>query len=216
MMKFALVILVALAVSNPLEAYKVPSIGSGALANELQKFIDLIPLEKINAIISVYKKEDAEFQELLKYLQSSEFKLLVAEIEGFPEFIDILNYEQRAGLDAYYLVNEVNEYLHLSKLTPPFSRAKTSGIRGFLDEVEALIPLDKLKNLYQDRLKNSAVFAEFINKLKSPTAQSLLNKLCASKNFNNFLSKAKSHGVHLDVVKKHLKNVLGLNAPCIN
>lgn len=215
-MKFALVILVALAVSNPLEAYKVPSIGSGALANELQKFIDLIPLEKINAIISVYKKEDAEFQELLKYLQSSEFKLLVAEIEGFPEFIDILNYEQRAGLDAYYLVNEVNEYLHLSKLTPPFSRAKTSGIRGFLDEVEALIPLDKLKNLYQDRLKNSAVFAEFINKLKSPTAQSLLNKLCASKNFNNFLSKAKSHGVHLDVVKKHLKNVLGLNAPCIN
>lgn len=215
-MKFALVILVALAVSNPLEAYKVPSIGSGALANELQKFVDLIPLEKINAIISVYKKEDAEFQELLKYLQSSEFKLLVAEIEGFPEFIDILNYEQRAGLDAYYLVNEVNEYLHLSKLTPPFSRAKTSGIRGFLDEVEALIPLDKLKNLYQDRLKNSAVFAEFINKLKSPTAQSLLNKLCASKNFNNFLSKAKSHGVHLDVVKKHLKNVLGLNAPCIN
>lgn len=215
-MKFALVILVALAVSNPLEAYKVPSIGSGALANELQKFVDLIPLEKINAIISVYKKEDAEFQELLKYLQSSEFKLLVAEIEGFPEFIDILNYEQRVGLDAYYLVNEVNEYLHLSKLTPPFSRAKTSGIRGFLDEVEALIPLDKLKNLYQDRLKNSAVFAEFINKLKSPTAQSLLNKLCASKNFNNFLSKAKSHGVHLDVVKKHLKNVLGLNAPCIN
>lgn len=215
-MKFALVILVALAVSNPLEAYKVPSVGSGALANELQKFVDLIPLEKINAIISVYKKEDAEFQELLKYLQSSEFKLLVAEIEGFPEFIDILNYEQRVGLDAYYLVNEVNEYLHLSKLTPPFSRAKTSGIRGFLDEVEALIPLDKLKNLYQDRLKNSAVFAEFINKLKSPTAQSLLNKLCASKNFNNFLSKAKSHGVHLDVVKKHLKNVLGLNAPCIN
>lgn len=215
-MKFALVILVALAVSNPLEAYKVPSVGSGALANELQKFVDLIPLEKINAIISVYKKEDAEFQELLKYLQSSEFKLLVAEIEGFPEFIDILNYEQRVGLDAYYLINEVNEYLHLSKLTPPFSRAKTSGIRGFLDEVEALIPLDKLKNLYQDRLKNSAVFAEFINKLKSPTAQSLLNKLCASKNFNNFLSKAKSHGVHLDVVKKHLKNVLGLNAPCIN
>lgn len=215
-MKFALVILVALAVSNPLEAYKVPSVGSGALANELQKFVDLIPLEKINAIISVYKKEDAEFQELLKYLQSSEFKLLVAEIEGFPEFIDILNYEQRVGLDAYYLVNEVNEYLHLSKLTPPFSRAKTSGIRGFLDEVEALIPLDKLKNLYQDRLKNSAVFAEFINKLKSPTAQSLLNKLCASKNFNNFLSKAKSHGVHLDVVKKHLKNVLGLNTPCIN
>lgn len=215
-MKFALVILVALAVSNPLEAYKVPSVGSGALANELQKFVDLIPLEKINAIISVYKKEDAEFQELLKYLQSSEFKLLVAEIEGFPEFIDILNYEQRVGLDAYYLINEVNEYLHLSKLTPPFSRAKTSGIRGFLDEVEALIPLDKLKNLYQDRLKNSAVFAEFINKLKSPTAQSLLNKLCASKNFNNFLSKAKSHGVHLDVVKKHLKNVLGLNTPCIN
>lgn len=215
-MKFALVILVALAVSNPLEAYKVPSVGSGALANELQKFVDLIPLEKINAIISVYKKEDAEFQELLKYLQSSEFKLLVAEIEGFPEFIDIMNYEQRVGLDAYYLINEVNEYLHLSKLTPPFSRAKTSGIRGFLDEVEALIPLDKLKNLYQDRLKNSAVFAEFINKLKSPTAQSLLNKLCASKNFNNFLSKAKSHGVHLDVVKKHLKNVLGLNAPCIN
>lgn len=215
-MKFALVILVALAVSNPLEAYKVPSVGSGALANELQKFVDLIPLEKINAIISVYKKEDTEFQELLKYLQSSEFKLLVAEIEGFPEFIDIMNYEQRVGLDAYYLINEVNEYLHLSKLTPPFSRAKTSGIRGFLDEVEALIPLDKLKNLYQDRLKNSAVFAEFINKLKSPTAQSLLNKLCASKNFNNFLSKAKSHGVHLDVVKKHLKNVLGLNAPCIN
>ncbi|XP_031364798.1 uncharacterized protein LOC102675992 isoform X2 [Apis dorsata] len=216
MVKFALVILVALAVSNPLEAYKVPNVGNGALANELQKFVDFIPLDKINAIINLYKKEDFEFQQLLIYFQSSEFKLLVTEIEGLPEFVDILNYEQRAGLDAYYLINKINEYLHLSKLTPPFSRAKVSGIRGFLDEVEALIPLDKLKNLYQDRLKNSTVFAEFIKKLSSPTAQSLFDKLCASKNFNNFLSKAKNHGVHLDVVKKHLKDVLGLEISCIN
>lgn len=215
-MKFALAILVALAVSNPLEAYKLPSVGNGALANELQKFIDLVPLEKIQTTISLYKKEDAEFQQLLKYLQSSEFKLLVTEIESLSEFIDILNYEQSAGLDAYYIVNKINEYLHLSKLTPPFHRVKTSGIRGFLDEVEALIPLDKLKTLYKDRLNNSPVFADFIKKLRSPTAQSLLDKLCASKNFNNFLSKAKNHGVHLDVVKKHLEDVLGLKASCFN
>lgn len=209
-------ILGALAVSSPLEAYKLLSVGSGDLANELQKFVDLIPLEKINAIISLYKQEDAEFQQLLKYFQSSEFKLLITEIESLPEFINILNYQQSAGLDAYYLVNEVNEYLHLPKLKPPFFRAKTSGIRGFLDEVEALIPLDELKNLYQDRLKNSTVFAKFIEKLRSPTAQSLVDKLCASKNFNNFLSKAKKHGVHLDVVKEHLEKVLGLKASCLN
>lgn len=204
-----------LALTSPLEAFTVPRTGNGALADELQKFVDLIPIKEIIEIVHRYKAEDIEFQQVLEYFQSYEFKTLITEIESISEWIHILNYAQSAGLDAYYLVNKVNEYLHLSPLKPN-SRATRNigGIRGFLDEIEALIPTDQLKSLYLERVANSAVFADFNRMLGSPIAQTLVNKLCTSINFNNFLTKAKNYGVRLDIIRVDMEERLGLTVPC--
>lgn len=215
-MKFLLAILTVLAVTNPLETFIVPRTRDGALADELQKFVDLIPIKETIKIVYRYKAEDIEFQQVLEYFQSYEFKILITEIENISEWIQILNYAESAGLDAYYLVNKItNDFLYLLK--PSAQNRATrhiGGIRGFLDEVEDLIPIDKLRSLYLERVANSAVFADFNRMLGSPIAQGFVNKVCANINFNNFLRKAKNYGVRLDIIRVEMEERLGLTIPC--
>lgn len=215
-MKFLLAILTVLAMTNPLETFTVPRTGDGALADEMQKFVDLIPIKETIEIVYRYKAKDIEFQQVLEYFQSYEFKILITEIENISEWIQIINYAESAGLDAYYLVNKItNDFLHLLKPSAQNHAARhIGGIRGFLDEVEDLIPIDKLKSLYLERMANSAVFADFNRMLGSPIAQRFVNKVCANINFNNFLRKAKNYGVRLDIIRIEMEEHLGLTIPC--
>nr|XP_033183501.1 uncharacterized protein LOC117153501 [Bombus vancouverensis nearcticus] len=215
MMKFAAVLAV-LAFASPLNAYLVPRTGNGALAAELQDFVNIIPLDDIVALLHEYMNQDSEMQAWLNYLQTNEFRNLVSGLESIPEFRDLLNYQQNAGLDAYYLANKVNDFLHLAKLVPPnrARRAVTGGIRGYLDQVEAMLPMEQLRALFRQKLANSKVFADFIHFLGSPTSQRLVDAACANPVFNNFLVKLQSYGVNLNKGRDFMENQLGLHVSC--
>lgn len=214
-MKFA-AILAVLAFASPLNAYIVPRTGNGALAAELQDFVNIIPLDDIVALLHEYMNQDSEMQAWLNYLQTNEFRNLISGLESIPEFRDLLNYQQNAGLDAYYLANKVNDFLHLAKLVPPnrARRAVTGGIRGYLDQVEAMLPMEQIRALFRQKLANSKVFADFIHFLGSPTSQRLVDAMCANPVFNNFLVKLQSYGVNLHKGRDFMENQLGLHVSC--
>ncbi|XP_071878303.1 uncharacterized protein [Bombus fervidus] len=214
-MKFAAVLAV-LAFASPLNAYVVPRTGNGALAAELQDFADIIPLDDIVALLHEYVNQDSEMQAWFNYLQTNEFRNLVSDLESIPEFRDVLNYEQNAGLDAYYLANKINDFLHLSKLVPPnrVRRAVTGGIRGYLDQVEAMLPMEQIRALFRQKLANSKVFADFIHFLGSPTSQRLVDAVCAKPAFNNLLVKLQGYGVNLKKGRDFMENQLGLHVSC--
>ncbi|XP_031828129.1 uncharacterized protein LOC116425071 [Nomia melanderi] len=218
MMKFALVVLALFAMSSPMDAYTLPRVGTGVLADELQAFVDIVPTNKIVTLCLQYLAEDAEFQKLVTYLQSPEFKKLVVDIEALPEVIDILNYIQKGGLDIYYLVNKINKFLGLPSLKTPdtfgLEPLKTkSGIRGFLDEVKALIPVDKIKALYYQKMQTSKVFVAFMEKIRSPEAQKIADAIVANPNLHGLLNKAKAAGVDVKAVKEFLEMFLGIKIP---
>ncbi|XP_043587393.1 uncharacterized protein LOC122569831 [Bombus pyrosoma] len=211
-MKFAAVLAV-LAFASPLNAYVVPRTGNGALAAELQDFANIIPLDDIVALFHEYVNQDSEMQAWFNYIQSNEVKNLVSDLENIPEFRDLLNYQQNAGLDAYYLANKINDFLHLARLVPPnrAKRAVTGGIRGFLDQVEAMLPMEQIRALFRQKLANSKVFADFMHFLGSPTSQRLVDAMCAKPAFNNHLAKLQSYGVHLNKGRDFMENQLGLH-----
>ncbi|XP_076623244.1 uncharacterized protein LOC143342843 [Colletes latitarsis] len=212
-MKFVLAVLVVLAVSSPLEAYRIPRVGSGALADEIQDFADILPLNKMVTIVLQYLSDDAEFQELVGYLQSNEFRNLIKGVEGLPELINLLNYMQNAGLDIYYLVNQVNAFIGVPKLQAPqtFGIYKiTGGIRGFLDDIEAIFPEQKVKDLYTYKMANSKVFIDFMAHLRSPATQRIADYIVNNPNFTDLLTKAHQAGINVEDVKEFLEKFLGI------
>ncbi|CAK9802909.1 Protein G12 [Anthophora plagiata] len=220
MMKLAVTVLAVLALSTPMDAYHVPRVGNGALADDIQDFANILPLDDMVAILLEYIAEDAEFQKVITYLQTPEFKNLVSDLEAMPEVKNLMDYTQKAGLDVYYLVNKANRYLGLKELTPPATFAKvnykiTGGIRGFLDDIEAIIPVEKVRALYNQKLATSKVFADFVAQLKSPAFQKIVDSLCANSNFNELLAKAKAAGADVVAVKELLQRILGLNVSCV-
>ncbi|XP_043248284.1 uncharacterized protein LOC122395052 [Colletes gigas] len=215
-MKFALAVLAVLAVSSPLEAYKVPRVGTGALADEIQDFADILPMNEMVKIVLQYLSDDAEFQQLVGYLQSNEFKNLIKGVEGLPEFIDLLNYMQKSGLDIYYLINKANAFIGLPKLQAPqtFGIYKISGgIRGFLDDIEAIFPAQSVKDLFAYKMANSKVFIEFMARLRSPATQKIADYIVANPNLTNLLAKAEQAGIKMEDVKEFLEKFLGIKLP---
>nr|XP_033340885.1 uncharacterized protein LOC117228909 [Megalopta genalis] len=212
-MKFIVAALAILAVSSPINAYKLPRVGTGVLADTLQDFMDLIPVDKIMSIVMQYLAEDKEFGTLVTFLKGPEFKALIHDAESLPEVVDLLNYGQKNGLDVYQIVNKINNFIGLPALTPPntFGTMKiTGGIRGFLDDVEALIPVDKIKELYHKKMATSKVFVDFMAKLRSPQAQTIANAIAANPNLKVLLVKAKKVGVDTGAVIQFLETFLGI------
>lgn len=209
-MKFALALLALVAASSArVEAVTCRD----NLNDEVMDFYALLPADEMIAITVRYISEDKQFQDMIKFFKSEEFKNLVQKVEELEETRNLMNYMQKAGIDIYGAVNKLNKALGLPPLTPPktatFSSFKTGGIRGYLDEIEALIPVDKLKALYEEKLQ-CKVWGDFIKQLKSPEFQELVNKVYREPVVQHLLKRARELGVDLELVAKILKEMLGI------
>lgn len=217
-MKFALVVLALVATASARKV-EIPNLGRGELHKDLQEFLDLVPVDQIVALTLKYMAEDREFQNMIRYFQSEEFRSLVADIEALPEIRKLMDYIHHAGVDIYYLVNKLNDRLKLPRLTPPATFLAendiqiTGGIRGYINDVKALLPLQKFKELYKRKLATSKAFRDFVDQLKSENFQKIVNAVYANPKFQALLAKARKAGVDLILIKDLLETILGIKVP---
>jgi hypothetical protein len=213
-MKTALVLFALVAASA---AWKIPNIGKGELAKEIQDFLNLMPDDQIMAITLQYLSEDTEFQNMIKYLSSAEFKELVRDVEALPEIKTLMDYVHHAGIDIYYLVNKLNELIGLPPLTAPsnfgIGEQITGGIKGYIKDIESIIPTEDIKALYKKKLETSVVFRKFIAELSSKNFQTIVNKVYANQKFQTLLDHARKAGVDLIRIKELLKKILNIDVP---
>ncbi|XP_047368813.1 uncharacterized protein LOC124956696 [Vespa velutina] len=212
-MKFAIALVAILATAN---AWTVPNLGKGELHKDLQEFVDLIPVDKVIELVKQYIAEDAEVKRGVAYTKTEEFKTLVQEIEAIPEYIKLLNCIYEAGVDSYYLVNRLHKYLGLPELTPPQSFSEygiTGGYKGLIEDVKPLIPKEKIKALYHQKLQTSPAFKQFIEHLSSPDFQKVVNTVYANPRFQYIVNKAKQAGLDLERIRDFLQTVLGITVP---
>nr|XP_033340890.1 protein G12-like [Megalopta genalis] len=200
-MKFVVAALVVLAAAGPLAtAWKVPPAGSGALAKELQDFVDVLPVEKGVEIVRAYIAQDKQVQALLKIAGSPLSSALVKEVEAVPEFKQLANYIQKAGLDIYLLLNHLNKALKLDPIKPLSTYVVISGngVSGLVKDLRAIIPYDKLHDLYIEKVGKSAVFKDFIVEVSSPKYQKLHEVIVNSQNLKSIALESKNAGVNPD------------------
>ena len=196
-MKVAASALTILGMSSLLSAYELPTTGSGALAKEIQDFVDLLPLSQIIDTARTYMAQDKEFQIVMKLFQSKEMKQYISYLEAAPEITHLLKYIQNAGLDIHQLLNKLNESLHIEPVIPlkDSDRKISGGIEGFVRDFAALIPRGELTELYELKMKSSKVFADLVTEVTSANTMRFLSAMYKSKQFFKLAKEAEKSGV---------------------
>ncbi|XP_076286716.1 protein G12-like [Lasioglossum baleicum] len=196
-MKFAATILSVLALATSLTAYKLPAVGSGELAKDLQDILDLVPLNEAAKIVRAYLAQDKEFRTSLDILKSPELKAFVRDVEASPELAELAHFMQGAGFDAYTLLKGLNEAMERRSFYPrDMSETEiTGGLAGFAKDFGAVVPYDKGQALMEEKVAAGGVFAEYFNR-------------CLSDKFVNFYINS-SLNVHYQILVREaeLRNV---------
>ncbi|XP_046836337.1 uncharacterized protein LOC124431954 [Vespa crabro] len=206
-MKLAVVLVAILAVAN---AWVVPNYDNSELKKDLQEFVNLVPVDKIKKLVLQYVAEDAEVQKGVAYAHSTEFKSLVQEVDAMPEYINLLNYIYRAGVDIYYYVNLIHKWLDLPELKPPkdFSEyALTGGYKGLVEDVKKLIPKDQIKALYRQKLETSPAFKELMDHFNSSEFKELYDAVYKDPRVKHMITVAKQSGLDLEKLKEFIKEI---------
>jgi len=212
-MKFALALLALVATAS---AFELPNFGRGyVLHKDIQEFIDLVPLEKVIQITLQYFTEDKDFQRMIEYFRSEEFKQLVKEVEALPEVKVFMDYVHNAGIDIYKMVNDLNSALKLPPLTAPsyFGTYITGGINGYIQDILNVLPQQQLRDLYEKKLKTSEAFADLVAQLKSDNFQQLVNQIYNNPIFQELLTHARTEGIDLIKIKNLLESLWGIKIP---
>lgn len=213
-MKFTLALLAFVATSTA-APWVIPNVGRGELAKELQDFLDRLPQQEIASITLQYYAQDAEFQAMIQYLKSDGFKQLVKDIENLPEMKSLMEYMYNVGIDVYKLQDMLYNWLGLTQANFAIDKQITGGIRGYCDDIKAVIrPVkDELTALYKNKMQNSEVFRNFMAQLQSSDFQELVNKVYANPKFQELLKHAANAKIDLQLIKDVLKAIIGLDFP---
>ncbi|XP_018360891.1 PREDICTED: uncharacterized protein LOC108759775 [Trachymyrmex cornetzi] len=213
-------ILFGLIVPNDVTVYQEPT-----LEDELMDFVKLLPIDQINEITLQYIAEDEKVQHSLQYLQTPEFHSSLRDLEALKEHQALVVYLEEAGLNVTDYIKTFHRAIGMEDYVP--SKIKSifksqigiqkigDGIKGLLEDIYNLIPFDKVLALYNEKLHNSKVFADFIEKLNSPKMQKLINDLYANRTFKNFVTEMKENGWELPELTKFSTSIFGFKFPHI-
>ena len=89
----------------------LPDFGKGPLHEDIQYFLDMIPMEDVISTVLKYAADDAEFQDFLKYFSTTEFMDMIVDVEAMPEFRRFANYLQNNGVFIYDELNKLNKVI---------------------------------------------------------------------------------------------------------
>lgn len=171
------------------------------LEADLLDFVELIPSEDIKILMDKHLRNDNEFQAAIQYLQSDEFENLITNLDGTDQAQEVKKYLLNAGIDVDFVFAVFDELL--SDITIKTHHNKKS-VKKFLEEVRTLIPYGELLKLYEEKIKNSTYFQEFVDKLTSERFHKLIEDLLATSETQQALDGLES--IEVDI-RNHIKAI---------
>lgn len=78
-----------------------------------------------------------------------------------------------------------------------------------LDEIEAIIPSDKLAALFEEKMANSPAFKNLIIVMRGEEFKKIVNELKENKLFQELIERAKEQGVDIDLIREILQKIFG-------
>ncbi|XP_063907578.1 uncharacterized protein LOC135125811 [Zophobas morio] len=182
-----------------------------SLIDDLQDFLDLLPIDEIQAIAAEHLQTDGAFAAVVIYLQGPEWAALVDEVGAKPAVQDFIQYLTDAGLP----VTDIIDWIHnlIAGAAPGIEPDENGSLRPLLDEIEAIIPVDDLVALLNDKLQNSPDFQDLYTKVSSEDAHALVEEVRAIDEVQRLAQRLRDFGVKVDETLAVIYEFLGWGAP---
>ncbi|KOC67099.1 Protein G12 [Habropoda laboriosa] len=214
-MKLLAIAFTAMVAFATVESHYLPAFGKGPLYEDIQYFIDMIPMEQVVATVLEYASEDAEFQQLINYFATADFKSMIQEVEGIKEFHDFADYLETNGVYIYNSLNRLNKVVGIPPFHQTFAGEKqiTGGVKGMFEDVKKLISYDKFIKGYVYKMRTSDAFRGFVAELKSPGNQKFVDELYRKNKFLHFRGMIADKGIDVTLIEDIIYTVLGVEFP---
>lgn len=115
----------------------------------------------------------------------------------------MMNYFQDSGLQVYKALDLLHQFLGIPPFKPSAMKrfsARGTGLRGLIDDIKALLPLDQFETMFNDKLNSSPDFAAFMKQMKSDEIKNTVQVLVKNPKVQNFIEKAQDHKVNIKLV----------------
>ncbi|XP_028049884.1 uncharacterized protein LOC105838809 [Monomorium pharaonis] len=221
-MKFTLGLIAVSAIIGLGQAYPnidfdndVPAGTDRDLLKELMDFVNLLPMDEFIGIIAKYVTEDAKVREALDFIQTSEFDDLMRSLESLNEYQAYTDFLKKIGLPMEESLKMEIQHAIKMKDNPTNSDSKVQvgdGMEGMIKNLVSTLPLDKIDALYEEKMKNSKIYADFITKVTSNEMDKIVNDLIASDAYKMFITKTKEKGLEFEALSLLDARILGIKS----
>ncbi|XP_053666923.1 protein G12-like [Anopheles marshallii] len=182
-----------------------------ALTDDLDDFVELLPLDDLLSLALRYLLSDKEVQQTLLYLQGEEFAKVWDQFFALSAVRDLLNYLEEAGVPAYDSLNVVADFLGLTPLKPNVRSLRTGGLNGLLEEAVAMLPHEELEALFDEKMKTSTEFKALFETLQKFDHKQLRDLYETSAEVKGMVQKLRDFGVDVDHIVEMVKDFFGWN-----
>ncbi|XP_058461871.1 protein G12-like [Malaya genurostris] len=180
----------------------VQSTHSTSLQDDLDEFVELLPMDKITTVAIHYFLTDREVRAAVQYLRGPEFATIWDQVFSLQEVRDILNYLEQEGVHAYQALNDLAKLLGVKPIKPvkleDSLSVSTRGLNDLIEDVVALIPTDELLALYEKKMSSSDQFKAFYNMLNSTDFHKFEELFNSSPELQSMFRKLREYGVDVD------------------
>ncbi|XP_035782331.1 protein G12-like [Anopheles albimanus] len=184
------------------------------LLDDFHDFIDVLPLDQLLKVTNQYYAKDEDFQEFLHYLQGEEFTVVWQGFFELPAIQDFLQYLASANVPVYDFLNLLADFIGQTSLqsAEQYSSGKAltrGGVKGFIEELSAIIPTEHLRMMYEEKMQNSSAFLQFMVKLRMLDYLQIQHFYTCSKELRSFVQVLRSFGVDIDHWENTIRAFLG-------
>lgn len=145
---------------------------SRTLDDDLKEFVDLVSKEKMTEILSNHVASDEEFNAAIEYFKGSEWAALLQDVVAKREVQDVKQYLANSGVDVDKIIYYVWEWINSVEVKD--SSATARGLKEFIEEVIAALPVHNIVVLFYDKLMYSDDFRKFYAAISNEDAHALV------------------------------------------
>ncbi|XP_025989059.2 uncharacterized protein LOC105196138 [Solenopsis invicta] len=196
---------------------------SKTLMEELVDFVMLIPIEEFVDIMVKYSNEDAKVQEAIEFMFTNEFHDMLRALEALEEIDALVVHLEKAGFPMMEYLSNLHRAIGMEDYVPPKienflkSLVRTQkigdGMRGMIKDLYDILPLDKIDALYEEKMKTSKVFADFITAVTSEEMLEILRAIGVHETYKEFTTKTKEKGLEVEEIAKLNVRMIGIKSP---
>ncbi|GBP45763.1 hypothetical protein EVAR_76068_1 [Eumeta japonica] len=184
----------------------VPASGECQLQSDMQSLLVLIDTEAIAQALWSHL-DDPDFQGVLAFIFSAEFRKLYLAIADQPELVEFLQWLEEQCVDVKQYLNRIRDYLELPPV--PWNQMQRNVIASFWEALKEALNLIEMRLEAEKLYQNSLAFAEFVDTIRSPKFEELFRQLSANPTYQHAVSQLEANGIDVGLIREVLGALLG-------